>query len=338
MKNKYILILSKVLQKEPLTAEETDWLNAWLQESPCNNMLYQYLTTSFSLEYGRTLPENKEALFLLIQHKIELEERKYQLQQQQTVVSRHFIAWKKAFPYAAALIMGVLITVGGFLITDSDQVRYVEVRVPAGSSSEVMLPDSSFVRMNSGTTIRYADNFGKKNVARVVELSGEAFFQVKKQAGTLFEVCGKGMRVVVKGTEFNVKAYPEDITVEAYLEKGCVDFCTVEGRTIQMKPQDKLEYNLGSGQIHLTEHVDKGAAWRDGYYQFDDEELGYIVQQINRIYNVNITFDDPSLEQIKFSGTIDKNKPLDDLLNIISISTNVSFKQHNDTIIIYIIK
>ncbi len=212
--------------------------------------------------------------------------------------------------YAAVLVFAVLM--GGFLtkqIFYRDTLEtFAEVKVPLGQMSEITLYDGTRVWLNSGTTFRYSNRFGKKN--RNVELDGEAFFDVQKSK-TPFKVKMKENEVEVLGTQFNVLSYHNEDITKVTLVEGSVKVNNSAGATIaRLKP---------SQQIVIDEKINKSViksidtefyvAWTEGKIIFQDEKLSEIVSRLERWYNVEIQFASSELGDLNFSGTILKSKP-----------------------------
>ena len=117
-----------------------------------------------------------------------------------------------------------------FFSQDADVDQYVEIRANPGMTSQITLPDGSQVWLNSASYLKYPVRFTESD--RQVELEGEAYFSVRKDAGRRFLVnVGDNVQLEVLGTEFNVDAYPKDDFVAASLVTGKVNFhCRQQGQ------------------------------------------------------------------------------------------------------------
>lgn len=152
--------------------------------------------------------------------KIEVSPEAFKTQGKSTAEPRKLIRyfWKYAAVFAIAFSMSWL--THNLLNNDLDKVSYQNIEVPYGSKTKIELPDGSRVSLNSGSKLKYEKGFGDKT--RVIFLEGEAFFDVKK-TGIPFYVHVSGIKIKVLGTTFNVKAYPEEKTVETTLITGRVE-------------------------------------------------------------------------------------------------------------------
>ena len=115
-------------------------------------------------------------------------------------------------------------------LKQADTVSYLEVLSAPGIVTQVLLPDSSKVWLNAGSSLRYPSRFTEKE--RNVQLSGEGYFEVQSDKEYPFYVSlDNGIKVKAHGTKFNINAYKEDRVVETTLEAGLVDVISAS-RTI----------------------------------------------------------------------------------------------------------
>lgn len=327
--NKIIDILSKIVRQVPINQEEQTFIDEWRNESSINRQIYTFVTTQTSID---SLPENTieyQAIYNRIKENIE---KGVHLSAEQTEKIRKPSPTINLWKYAAVFFFGIISAATAmYLIPSGDSRAISEITVPKGSVSEIMLPDSSVVTINSNSKLSYASDFltGK----RVVNLEGEAFFKVKKQLkGNEFAVCSKGTSIVVKGTEFNVRAYQDTPSIEATLVKGAITF-HADKKSIPLKPSQQLTYNTENRKAVVKQIDVKDTEWRYGKYTFKEMSLKDIVPVFNRIYNTNIVID-KATGDIIFSGYIDRKNPMTHSLDVISLTTGTHYQIINDTIYI----
>jgi ferric-dicitrate binding protein FerR (iron transport regulator) len=229
------------------------------------------------------------------------------------------------------------------------------VKAPLGSKSHIILPDSSVVWLNAGSTLRYSSDFGTQR--RELHLSGEAFFEVKSDASKPFNVHTQGMTVRALGTRFNVKAYPDDHTLATTLEEGIVDVLIhspaerkpslitlkpkeqliirksqkeqpVSAETIPAKPATASASSMPANrEITLQTNVktELATSWKDKKWIISDKPLELFVTDLERRYNLQIRFMSEELKAYKFSGTIE-NETAEQILTALSIAAPVRYK------------
>ena len=206
------------------------------------------------------------------------------------------------------------------------EIRYSEITVPFGQMSQLTLSDETKIWLNSGTTLRYPERFAENS--RSVTIEGEAYFEVSKMAHKPFTVNTPDMKVEVMGTSFNLSAYPEDATTSATLVEGKIDIQTSAGKTIahinagQMATKNKTEPNIEIRNVKTAFY----ASWIDGKIFFDDEPLDQIAVKLERWFNVEIVFANEHLKSHRFTGTILKNKPVDQIMQALELISPIRFK------------
>jgi ferric-dicitrate binding protein FerR (iron transport regulator) len=198
------------------------------------------------------------------------------------------------------------------------------ISTPFGARIKTVLPDSSIVWLNSGSSLTFPTVFGK---FRKVTLLGEAFFEVTKNSNP-FIVSAKGKEVEVKGTSFNVKSFPETKSLETTLVEGTV----IVRNTVTMK-----EVTLRPGQhATLTENeisvknVETNilTCWKDGKLIFNKEPFPEFVKKLERWYNVKIEYDDQTLNDLWYTGTIEM-ETISEVMEMLSIAAPVTYSFNN---------
>ena len=229
--------------------------------------------------------------------------------------------------------------------------------VPYGSKAKVTLPDGSKVILNAGSKLTCKEGFGKTH--RLLSLTGEGYFDVAKNKSLPFIVRAGDLFVKALGTEFNVKAYPEDKNIEAILIRGAIQVNKTEAKEnkpLTLMPKQSLVYNKSSDhfQINITdEKVKKSAekqplpitaspssnveifktavdpaiytSWKDTSWIIYHTELSDLAVDLERKYNVKIHFDSDVLKHIKFTGTL-RDESLEQILSAICLASPVEFK------------
>lgn len=201
--------------------------------------------------------------------------------------------------------------------------------VPVGGIYAVNLSDGTKVWLNSKSSLKYPVEFSAHK--RTVTLEGEAYFEVAKNPNSPFTVKTKSGNVTVLGTHFNVSSYMEDQVFAATLAEGKVKVSGTandsEKTSVILTPGQQARIYHKNEDIKVAE-VDPVAytAWKDGRFYFENESLKSILAKMSRWYNFNVKFENKSLEQIKFTGIVLKQEPIDHLLDIISKTSNVKYK------------
>ena len=202
----------------------------------------------------------------------------------------------------------------------------LSVSAPLGQMTDLELPDGTLVKLNSGTTVLYNGDFSSGN--REVFIEGEAFFDVQTDKEHPFIVKSKLLDVKVYGTSFNICCYPEDKDFSATLVKGSISILDKEGNEIsKLQPGDKAAYtepesNITVSQINTLLYT----SWKEGLVTFRNEKMKDIARQIERWYNVEIVIQKEGLDEERYFGTILKNKPIDQILEVFKLTISLEYE------------
>jgi ferric-dicitrate binding protein FerR (iron transport regulator) len=197
------------------------------------------------------------------------------------------------------------------------EVLFNNITTPRGGQYQLILSDGSKVWLNAASSLRFPAAFGGNE--RKVEISGEAYFEVAKDASRPFkvDVPGKG-EVEVLGTHFNVNAYRDEPTVKTTLLEGSV-------KVMVLATRDKLVLNPGeqaqlqeNGQITINKNADteQALAWKTGSFHFSNADLGTVFRQLSRWYDVDVSFEGP-IPQRQFDGEIQRDLKLSQVLKLL---------------------
>lgn len=263
--------------------------------------------------------ESMHHIFEKIQYHILLEEKKRE---------KKTYLWHYYRQAAAILLIPVLAFSLWFYLhpkPDAQPVAesWVEINAPDGSRVEFFLPDSSSGWLNSGSKLKYPAVIGEN---RHVELTGEAWFNVKHKDNFHFTVCVPDMDVKVLGTQFNVTAYPGDAFTDVVLAEGKVEINGKAGVfNYTLSPDEKISFNRETKSLNLNQvDASRYSAWKDGYLIIDNEPLGQVVSRFERWYNADIEIQDVALKNYRFKATF-KDEPLEEVLRLIAVTTPIKY-------------
>ena len=216
----------------------------------------------------------------------------------------------------------------------NEEPEYNTLKVPLGGEFFLILSDSTKIWLNSGTTLRYPVWFSKNE--RVVELEGEAYFQVEK-AEAPFRVQSLGQTVEVLGTQFNLTAYEDSPAVLTTLVEGKLKIFLTDNPEKQeiLLPGRQSCFSrdartLAQYEVNINEFV----AWKDGWFVFNHATLKSMMQTLSRWYNVNVIFGNKNSESIRFTGEIRRYDNLNELLFFIEKTNEVKMIIDQQTVII----
>jgi transmembrane sensor len=232
-----------------------------------------------------------------------------------------------------------------------------ELVVPLGSRANFTLADGTVVTLNAGSTLRTDYRFGIKE--RIVELEGEGYFKVAKDLTKPFIVKTSYLTVTALGTEFNVKAYPVDMTIETTLVNGSVKIEpnseVGKGDITILHPNQKLTFYKEDSRIEDNSTMPAGksqpginpvtvqstasagkvvkenvniepvVSWKENRWIFENQSLSQIAIDLERKYDVRIVFKSERLKSYRFTGII-VAEPIEQVLEVMSITAPIIFR------------
>lgn len=366
------ILLARKLSGEA-SATELKELESLLSQYPEADPISNEMVTHWQLT-PKTDADFMEATWLA--HVARMQEKGHNIQTDQQVLNPLAAleeetgpSRKKIFKRLGVLVVASLVIVSGLFFLNTQNkttapaskiVAQQEVTTPKGSRTKIQLPDGSDVWLNAGSQLKYNKDFEKGS--REVYLSGEAFFDVVKNPKKPFVIHTSSMDVKVLGTQFNVKAYEDDLTTETSLIKGSVSVYlnAAPEKEYRLVPNQKLILNnlamakqqesaetKNNSLLNLDRLVtikkltyaaasenDIESSWTKNILSFEDELFPEVARKMERWYNVEIEFANQKWEQRYISGSFEKES-LSQALKALQFTTGFNYKTAGKTILIY---
>ncbi len=275
------------------------------------------------------------------------------------IVNLKFNLMRIAAIVVVAFILGG--TMSYFLLRNESKtaVSFCEVTAPMGSTSEIVLPDNSRVWLNAGSKIKYSTSFNQGD--RLIFLEGEGYFKVAKNKELPFIVDAFGFEVKALGTEFNVKAYKDDATIETTMVEGKVTlqhatenimagvyltpnqkatfYKKRESLTIEVikkieEKEEELNY-IPESRLVITPRIDPRSiiSWKEDRLIIEGERLDDLVELLSRKYNFNFEFKSNDIKKFRFSGILE-DETLQQVMDVIRISSPIDYNIVGKTVFI----
>lgn len=366
---KYMLdefILNESFQRYVLrgVAGDTSYWETYLKENPASaNEISRAKEIITFIATRKKLPKHSaisQEVFKRLQQQIALEQAKNVKPAKQFSMRYYWYAASVAVLIGTAILLNVMLPKG----QPKETAQFLEVIVPKGQRSQMVLPDGTRVWLNSGTVFKYPTNFLTNG--RKVYVTGEAFFSVKHNQGKPFMVYMRdNLAIKVLGTEFNVKCYPDEKTIEATLVKGSIHLSRLGKkqevlREINLKPNEKAVYSsetraidvsvvvkeqtseTSNSEIATTNEAKKSessdleliTSWKDDALVFKDEPFEDIAIRMERWYGIEIKIVDEDLKREKFTGKFTNKETIYQVLDIFNRSESVQYTTKDKEIII----
>jgi ferric-dicitrate binding protein FerR (iron transport regulator) len=204
-----------------------------------------------------------------------------------------------------------------------NEITWQEIQSPAGMRSHVVLPDGTDLWLNAESKIKYSIPFTREN--RQVELTGEAFLKVVKNENAPFIVNAGIASVKVLGTQFNIKAYPDEENLEIALTEGSVGFtgALADGKKAiaTLAPSDFLAMNKTTGQVILqNKNLNKHISWVKNTIIFDETQMSEVARTLERWYGIKVIIADAEINKYRFTTTFE-NESLFRVLELLELSS-----------------
>lgn len=197
--------------------------------------------------------------------------------------------------------------------------QFNTILTPRGGQYKVVLPDGSVAWLNAASSLRFPTAFTGKE--RLVELTGEGYFEVKKDASKTFIVSlNENTTVKVLGTIFNINAYRDEPFINTTLLQGKVNISSGNNQAV-LKPGQAAEIATGKTQIIIAANADTEAAiaWKEGFFKLTMADLQTVMRQVARWYDVEIVYKD-SIPVGHIVGTVSRNMSLSNVLKLLEVS------------------
>lgn len=196
------------------------------------------------------------------------------------------------------------------------------LEVPAKKDYKILLADGTVVTLNSSSSLRFPFSFTGNT--REVEVKGEAYFEVAKNAEKPFIVHTPNGDIRVLGTSFNVNTYEPGKTT-ASLVTGSIK-AVAAGKEVLLQPDQEASWKTGESIAVQRFEASRALSWMDGVYFFEGANMKAIADVVDRWYDVKIVYDNPAIAGYKFDVKLDKARPLEEFLAVLKIAKGVNYK------------
>jgi transmembrane sensor len=278
---------------QELDENSTNELLQWVNASAANELYFRQKLEAWSaaIDQKDSHRYNKNKAFQQFRKRLLL--AKQPIRQSSTHAILRYLSHHKIATYAAMLL--IIAGVGGFaymkgkpgfgFISSTSEIAYVQISVAPGETRKMVLPDSTIVWLNAGSTFKYPENFNSST--REVSLDGEGYFEVVKNANHPFTVSTSKGKIVVMGTTFNVSAYASKPRFVTALLEGRVRVSDLHGKSQDLAPMRKAE--LVKDALVVSDVTDTDLyKWKEGLISFDNEPISEVLDHLANSFGQKI--------------------------------------------------
>ena len=301
-------------------------IEEWLALSPENQVILSEIINTWSLTRHKTQfyePDktiNWAKLMKRIDHP-----------QSRTIQLNTWYRWIAAASIIAVVFLAGLGLGNGFFKHSSD-ISFVKITAPEGSKTQIVLPDSTHVWLNSGAELQYPVDFSAQN--RQVTMIGECFFDVTKDPEYPFIVDGSKLRVKVYGTKFNVNEDRFTKGTDITLISGKVEVYNQQNQLLsKLNPGEQLVYNNGLSQVQKTQNPEALTSWINNMLIFNNQPFEEVINYLEKWYGVTITLDKTLYYNYNYTFKV-KTESLREVLELISFITPIEYRIEGEKVAI----
>ncbi|MCF2443569.1 FecR domain-containing protein [Dyadobacter sp. CY345] len=210
---------------------------------------------------------------------------------------------------------------------EQEAIVFNSLTTPKGGQYHIVLPDGSKVWLNAASSLKFPTVF--RGNERRVEITGEVYFEVAHNPKMPFIVKANDTEVAVLGTHFNVMAYPDEKSMRTTLLEGSVKV-SKGGKSALLTPGQQARLNSNGINVLNNVNIEQEMAWKNGFFQFEDDNLETIMRQVSRWYDVDVACEG-NVSRERFSGRLPRNANISKVLKILSLS-GLKYKIEGKTI------
>lgn len=199
----------------------------------------------------------------------------------------------------------------------AEKAVYNILNTPRGGQYNIRLPDGTMAWLNAASSIKFPTVFNGDK--RIVEMSGEVYFEVAKNSRQPFIVqVNSDISVEVLGTQFNVNAYKDESAIKATLLEGSVNVNKKTASTVKLVPgQQAVSMNDKNAlEVNNDFDMEEIMAWKNGYFKFNRTDIKTVMRQIARWYDVDVSYEG-KIPDDRFIGKIPRQAPAAQVLKVL---------------------
>lgn len=312
--------------KNEANDEQLLQIKDWLELSPENPAILSEIVSTWSLTRNKTQfyePDNSINWDKLMKRIGHPQSRKIQL--------NTIYRWIAAASIIVLVFLAGLGLGSGF-IKQSSIVSNVKIIAPEGSKTQLVLPDSTHVWLNSGSVLQYPSNFSAQN--RQLTMKGECFFDVTKDPEHPFMINGSKLSVKVYGTQFNVNEDRFTKGTDITLITGKVEVYKLDNQFLsKLNPGEQLVFNDGQSRVQKTQNPEALTSWINNMLIFNNQPFEEVIHYLEKWYGVTITLDKTLNYNYNYTFKV-KTESLREVLDLISFITPIEYRIEGEKVAI----
>ncbi|MEQ9287755.1 MAG: FecR domain-containing protein [Cyclobacteriaceae bacterium] len=339
-KNDFHLLASKYLSGEIKEAEQKELEKLLTKDS--HQEQFEWLKGAWNNALGDQQEFDLDEGKILTAKKITLEDESFEFNNNGSGLGHRSI-WSSTMLKIAASILLVASMAYLYFNLDTQSgdtlatAQWKTTETASGQLSTITFSDGSKAILNAESKLSRPSIFS--DTLRIVELEGEAYFEIAKDKSRPFVVKTKHVSTNVLGTKFNVMAFPEEETVNVSLIEGSVDVVSHNeaGNDIGhflLKPEEQVVIHTVSKE-GITRRIDpeQVIGWKDNIFTFDNVRMEVVIKAVKRRYGVDIVVKNQNINNCLIKTSF-RNLSLRAMLETLTFATNASYEIQKEKIIL----
>lgn len=211
--------------------------------------------------------------------------------------------------------------------TNKPQVKEIKntLRTLHGMECHIVLSDGTKVHLNAESQLTYPICFNSKE--RIVQVEGEAYFDVAPDKEHPFIVQTPHTSVRVTGTSFNVRAYADEQTESTTLISGSVKINSGT-EDFELVPNQHFTYDKSTGKSTVTNvNTDLYTSWESGSFIFMNVPLENVMSYLSKWYGFKYAFEDDAAKKVQIGAYLNRYANMNPIIDMIMELNMVDIKQ-----------
>lgn len=200
--------------------------------------------------------------------------------------------------------------------------QLVTLATPKGGKYQINLEDGTKVWLNAESSLIFPEHFAADR--RLVQVKGEAYFEVAESKHKPFIVEGNGFGVRVLGTKFNVSDRDNLHLAKVALLQGSVRLTSKAGQTM-LKPGERAKISASGVQIDQFD-AESEIAWKNNYFIYKDENIKTIMADVAQWYDAEVIFQGNDWDDVNLKMKVSRRENIEEILSLLELTKSVKFK------------
>ncbi|ULT24277.1 FecR domain-containing protein [Sphingobacterium sp. E70] len=193
---------------------------------------------------------------------------------------------------------------------------------PKGGKYQINLEDGTKVWLNAESSLIFPEHFAADR--RLVQVKGEAYFEVAESKHKPFIVAGNGFGIRVLGTKFNVSDRDNLHLAKVALLQGSVSLTSKAGHTM-LKPGERAKISASGVQIDQFD-AESEIAWKNNYFIYKDENIKTIMADVAQWYDAEVIFEGKDWDDVNLKMKVSRRENIEEILSLLELTKSVKFK------------